>query len=558
MNLTGLPDFGLAAPAPGLHHPFGGGAVLVLPDRLEVASRPDGSPDLRLTLVRGSAPGLPPDPYGVLEFSVLAECPVEDALTALRRSIPGVTVRPTPLSSGFLWMQRFSTLESPRAVVTDGLDRAALSVRVPGATAALLAGLLGGGAVGVGTRAVMEYPGVAARLPVAVTFAPEQLLPALGEVVAREDLVARVASGQLPIEVDADADSPAEALAAAVADRIRVRYGEPAVTADGRPALRLPAEPPVGHVRWDLRQPLLTYRVVPLASDALLPARSWADRHGVDALVESRVVRPLDSGAVDVTISANLPPSPVGALELGVELIAPPKPPRRPQPSRALRTFPLPPDAPPVRLRFAPGEPVEYVSVTYVVLPGLAEPLTGPEISHADDTVRLGPADFPVEFVPVRADRPVLSESTVRVTFRPSTPESGVAEAVLDGDRPSVAFVQTLGAGTLTLDFSPLDGSAAVRVGPLPAAALTVTPALLPGHGPQSVTVRTESLGRVAVDLLAQDAPPAETTTLLLTPVRPSVGWGYSPRSVFRPGYRWRVHGADAWSDVRTGDLVVV
>ena len=268
-----------------------------------------------------------------------------------------------------------------------------------------------------------------------------------------------------------------------------------------------------------------------------------------------------------MTVTANLPPVRLGVLRLGVELIAPPRPPMRPQESRAEAAFTGSEDTVTARLRFAPAEPPEYVSVAYAVVPdGGNEPLRGKPVAQNGDTVRLGAGDFPIDFVSVGADPALLELSTVRAVFRSAGVGLPDQEALLRSDQPTVAFADPRpgGPGSLTLHVIPDDGAPEVTVGPFDAsAATTLTAAELPGYGPQVVTVNAAfpqgpPAAVIAVDLIPEDSPedPEWTATVALTPDRPERTWRYLPRSPFRPGFRWRRYRSAApfapWSDVRS------
>jgi hypothetical protein len=317
-------------------------------------------------------------------------------------------------------------------------------------------------------------------------------------------------------------------------------------------------------VTWDLSQPVRTFRPLLLNLDPLGSVRAFVAEHGTGALVSRHVVPPLPTGQLTVTVTANLPPLRLGVLRLGVELIAAPRPAVRPQQSRAEGPLDPPSDTATLRLRLAPAEPEEYESVAYAVVPGGGnEPLRGQPVPQQGRTVRLNPADFPVAFVPVRADPALLATSTVRAVFVPADPALPPQEAELDRDQPAIAFTQPQAAGpaSLTLHVLPRDGAAPVRLGPVDAVATFITLAALPGYGPQQVTVTAafpagEPAAVLAVDLIPEGRPddPSWITTLALTPDRPARAWRYLPESPFRPGYRWRRYRnaipPEAWSDV--------
>jgi hypothetical protein len=570
--LTGLPDFGLPVPPGAVRvlFPYGSGPFTVLPDRLEVPAGPDGVPELALTLVRGTVPWLPPDPYGVLDLRLAPDYQLDEALELALGLRPDAAVTPFTVSGGFLRLLPTAAevdvpeaLTRPVALAFDGLDRGRFTVTLPMDAAVFAEGLLSGGVVAVRAHAELEFPGVAPRLAASVGFNPGILLPALaglgeGGVVARDDLLSLLATGLpgLPLELQAERGLDPAELAGTLVDWLRARYATLAPAPVPGPAafLRLPAEAPAGHVTWDLSQALATWRPLVLDQDPLAGVRSFVAANGTSALVARSAVPPMPTGQLSVTVTANLPAVRLGVLELGVELVAPPRPPVRPQQSSAVARLDPPADRASLRLRLSPVEPPEYTCQAYAVVAGGGnEPLRGPAVPRRGDTVALGAADLPVTFVPVRADPAVLALATVHVRLQFLDPGLPAQDADLDPKRPAVAFtrpVPALGSpapapGSLTVDCRPLDGAAPVRLGPRDAAPLVITLASLPGSRPQEVSVSAVFPGSdelVAVDLLAEGRPEetAWISTLALTPDRPQRTWRYAASSPFHAGYRWR------------------
>lgn len=584
MTLTGLPDFGLPPPTPVLHQPYGSGPFTVLPEGMDVPAAVDGVPQLRVTLVRGAAPDLPPAPYGVVELRLVPRYRLDDALAVARNRTPGATVEPFVAAGGFLRLVAVPgavlpvELTDPVSMAVDGLDRARCTVRVTAAGAALLVQLLADGLLGVNALVELEYRGVAPRLPATVVFDPAEFLPALAggqEVMAREDLLGRLATdvGALPLEILHAADLDPAVLAEALVDRVGTRFGAVAPAPTGAAQrgghLRLPADPPAGRFTWDLREPVATTRVLVLTADPMADVRAFVQAHGADALVRRRTVPPLSTGQLDVTVTVNLPERPVGVLDLGVELAAPPRPPWRAHRVAAVVPLTGSADDRSARLRLAPGEPPELTSTTYVVVAdGTNDPRYGPVVAQHGDQVRLGVGDFPVAFLPLRVDAGLLELCTVVASFEPADPGWPPGQVELDAAHPVAAFTQPPGAaaGALTLELRPLDGAPPLSLGPLPGVPRTLTAAALPGYGPQEVSVTVAPLpeGATAVDLVPEDRSdaPEAVTTVALTADRPAAVWRYLPASPFRAGYRWRHYagtGAPApWSPVQTAGTPLV
>jgi hypothetical protein len=568
MSLTGLPDLGIPAlvGATRLWYPYGTGSFTVLPGGLALGRRADGSPDLSLALVRGAEANRPPDPYAVVDLRFTPTYSFDEALSEAREHRPDATVQPFTISGGYLRLAGQTPasalpapLAGPAPVFSDGLDRARFTLTVPLEAGLFLRDLLASGTVAVSAHAEVEYPAVAARLHAEVSFDPGALLPAVtaaagaeGEV-AYGDLLQLLASGlpTLPLQVEADAGVDPAVLAATLVDWFRARYAAfaPAPAAGPQTYLRFPLEQQPGQVAWDLSQPILTTRPVVLNFDPLAGIAGWVTAHGLDALVTESTVPALHDGELTVTVSAGLPPVRLGVLELGVDLIAPPWLPWRPQQATAHAELSPPGDAATMHLRLSPAEPPVFASMPYAVLTGSAadEPLPGSRTPRSGTVVRLGPDDFPVTFFPVRVADDVITACTVHVDFVPGDPALPTQSADLDASQPTVAFTQPapVTGGQLSIQFRPRDGAPPISLAPREAAPTMLTLASLPTYGSQQITVSAtfpDPGGMVAVDLRAEGRPddPAWVSTILLSPDQPARIWHYLPVSPFYAGYQWR------------------
>ena len=107
------------------------------------------------------------------------------------------------------------------------------------------------------------------------------------------------------------------------------------------------------------------------------------------------------------------------------------------------------------------------------------------------------------------------------------------------------------------------DGRIAVTE-PLACRPLLIDPFLFPGTGARTVDVAADfdvaSPPSITVELVAEgrEDDPAASTLLHLARGTPRAQWGRFVGSPFATGYRWRLAGAGAWSELRTDDTLTV
>jgi hypothetical protein len=443
VNLIGLPDF--HAPfadttAGGWGHaywPFGGGARCYLaPDSLKLATRPDGSADFRLELIRPFAPGLPPVPHGALDMSVVTECTGFDrALAALRQQSPDASLEPLAASSGsFRFVAASSdasaTLLEPVALTGHGLRTLRLLRQLPLDDALLLRTLLAQGASSISALVEFACSGVAPRLPLRVHFDAPSLLQALGAVkgrrvtVVRDDIAARIQAGrdglELTMTIAGDAgllNEPGAALdfADAVCDLVRQRFGRGVWSMGPAPraSFELPAldEIPKTTVEWDLAQPTLATRSFILPLDAFAALGAAARREGIASLVTETTIPPMPRGTVTFDVFANLPPARIGLRLIGADVIAPAHPTSRPDALVRTATFDPPDDKSCLAFQLSPQETSSFNVRPFVWHDGPSGPerLDGVDRLATGGMLTLGVDDFPVLFVPVEAAQELLA-----------------------------------------------------------------------------------------------------------------------------------------------------
>lgn len=589
MTLQGLPDFATALPVEGawLFAPYEQqGPLLLTPDALAVAEVEAGGPDLRIETVRGRTPLLPPRPYAVLDLRLRAHYASEAALSVAREQRAEACVTPLGISGGTLRLGGGALPDELRRTIPlawNGLGLARCMLRISVESANLLIGGLKGAVLPLYAHADLAVIGVTPRLPYTASFDPHALLEALAAAADAEGRMAYSTlealfwreQGALPIVVGTVAPGERLALAAALCDRILQRFGRLVVPPDdgAEPwvALDRPDSFGAGRFAWDLSEPLRVLRPLTLRLDPFAAARAAVAERGLEAVVRDTVVPALPTGALMVTVTANLPTEREGAAAIGVHLAAPPHPPGRPQAVSATVLLEPPEDSARVILRLSTREPAAYIYTTFAVLADDhgAEEVTGAPIAHTGDQLELSAEDFPLDFVAVAAEPALLELAYVRCTLR--RPATGAAERPLEHrfaltpERPARSLALPRGAAlaaSLSVEAEERGGAGRLQLGSLPAVDLSIDRSSFREYGPQRVTIRaTLAAGApsLLVELLPEGVPetPEAIGLVQLRPDRPSQEWSYFAPSPFAAGYRYRLgqpgHTPPTpWSEVRS------
>lgn len=594
MSLQGLPDF--QTPIHGfryeIYYPYeNAGGFVVASSALEIATRESGRPDFLLEFVRGISPAMPPSPYAFLDFRVRATYPAAEALDSLRGRHPGATVRPPVLGGGFLRLRPAATtgdvpaeLLEPFRLSANGLGTARCAARIGTAAGAVIEGALRGQVLGLVAWAEMEMQGVAPRVPVRVTFDPAELLNRLRElapepsspVLTRDQLEAFFEQDvrRLPVRADAPVpDTIRRDFAETLADHVRASYGEfvPSRQIPVQASLALKMSEAVsGVVSWDLAQPIAARRPLVASLDPFDEARRLVSAQGIAAVVKQTVVPPLAAGTRRVHVAANLPSIRSGVVSLGVDLVAPERPPHRPQAVRQTVELLPPGDSGLATLRLAATEPASYRYTTWAVIErsGTVERLSGPSVSHDGEALDLGVDDFPVRFVSLAASPALLDIATVAGAWKGRTPAGPFEcrfELAPGSPAIGIAVPGDAEGESLRIEARERGGSKLLTLA-LPAAHNTqLDLSSFPGFGSHRVIVEADFTGLpglLAIDLVPEGREERNEAiaTVALTPATPVKEWRYTALSPFRSGFRYRRHAdsgapADPWSGVQQPDV---
>jgi hypothetical protein len=562
---------------------FQDGAYVVLPDALELASRPDGSPDLRLELARAADAISGPGEHGTLDLRLVAAARLEEALARLRAEDPSATVRPAAFDAGWLWLMPgeavVDELAVPVALAGLGVGARRWTMRVSADTAALLRRLLVEDVLVLGARAHLELTGVAPRLPVKVRLVPRATGEALAALAPQGAATATVPVDVVERALRADPASLGLWLLGDVGpdehERLvrtllylvtaRVADSAPGTPATGPALTPLPADRLAATtVEYDLRTPFEARRALTLELNPLTAVREHVEQHGTEGLVVETVMPTLESGAHAVDVAGDLPSPRVGVLAVGAMLTAPPRPPRRPQAVVRSVEFTAPEDRAGVRFVLAPDEPLAYRVAGTAVLP-TGQLLKGPPREATGAYVRIDVDDVPVRFVVVEAAPGLLALARVDGTVRATGAAAGAVSVqfALSADQPVVAVAVPAGSGDPLLD---------VRARPRFADAPVLTLVGLPGHDTRLDLLTFPGYGSHRVQIgctwpagargdyvleLAPEADEAAVERVILRPQHPTAAWTYFAPSPFAPGYRFRRAAApgappEPWSEPRS------
>ena len=555
MSLRGLPDFGapvLLDGAPAGYRGFGEpGLVLVPPRTIGIVRAADGHYAFEVERFRGR--GDWPAPYAVLTMTLRAEHPLDDVLRVARADDAAARVAPTSLATGSIRLAGFFRV---RDLDWDGLSPLTWSDRLTVEEYSVLRGAIEAAFPETTAAAVMEITGVAARANARATIDPAALSASLralgepGEPLSRADVVAWLRTHGMTGDrrvVDVTGDAPDEAaLAAVLADRIRARW----------PGHRPPAAEAPGTWLWDLSEPIVTAREHAPAFPLFETYSAIAA--DIEAYVPPGVeLDPVPAGWRTIDVLANLPTRQSGVVACGVDITAPPRPPARPQ---ALTTTVELTGTGTGRttLRLAPGEEPDLVRETWAVVADAAgaQELRGSRVPFHGERLSLRPTDFPVRAWSIDVEPALLDLAAVRVRIASAGPgphDFDIAEPHADLAMPPA------GDDAVTVELTSRADGRVLVLGPFAPAPLWIGRHLLPGWGPQRITVTSPGGDAlVAVALRAESDDTGDGETVALTPASPVRVWRWFAADPFRAGYRFRVVPTGAapgpWSDVRPHD----
>ena len=401
------------------------------------------------------------------------------------------------------------------------------TLRLGGTEAEILVAALQRDLRALGATAWIEMPGVAERAPGAMTVEVHRFLAEVREVrsdgvMTRDDLAAFVTAGSPTVVVTttsdpSDADA-ARALTNAVVDRLVGHLGTfvPPPDAGTAGAWSLPEPGAAATATWDLASTILAPRSVRVATDPVIDS-TGTGLASVD--VRRHDAAGLPDGRHRITVRATVPDSPVGVLDVGIDLTAPAAPPHRPFPVQAgvrlADVWAAPTRTTEVELALGPGEPLAYALRATSILQtssGLV-PVAGPARQVTDDsTPVVTPDDLGLRFLPVQATASLLDRAEVTVTVSAELTADLAAEAAEPGGVRYEAIAR-------------LDRAGPIAHLTLPVAA--TEPSVVAAAVDRATQRATEALslpvGGLLLDLFTFPDPPWETGPGTSPPLEPTM-----------------------------------
>jgi hypothetical protein len=571
-----------------VYWPSAAGRPLTVPaSGIEVAKRGDDSLDFHLELLRPAIPGLPPDPYGVLDMRLSATYSLDKAIAAARNVRLDAIVECAPFTGGFLRLVATGELPDapkeifePVTLAWNGLTTGRVIRRLPMSAATFIEGALSGPVLPIEAIAEMEVAGISPRLSLKVRFDPARLVGALRMLadtagcITRDDLTQffRGDPATLPLEVTRTMDTLERAsFAEAMADRVRSRFASfiPGRVVNQRVYMQLVSADQIqpGLFEWDLSQAEAAKRAFALRLDPLAAARAIVQNKGTAALVDHVTIPPIPKGSLTVSVSTNLPASRAGALATGVTLSAPPNAPNRPQAINKSVELVPPKDLASAVLQFSPIEPQKYTYTTFVVVQtdkGV-ERLDGTPTAYSGDTLLLVPDDFAIRVIAIEVSTELLqlADLNCTVAFPPGSPQADL-KFQLTSDNPAAAITVARGQddGTLSVEAVSHQNGKALRLEGLPISATRLELSSFREYGPHKITITCvfatgEQLTAIEILPEGKDEQMGNINVLHFTPAQPSREWTWFADSPFLSGYRYRVRRqSDApsapWSEVES------
>lgn len=566
-----LADFGtaLSVPAGPLWQAYDAENWLAPASGLAIGMDDNGLPQVHLALTRGALPGRPPDPFAMLDITVVTGRDIDPSLAALRDHHAGATL--TFLAPDRCHIHLGDPLLS--APVGDPLDM------VSSGQSRMIRQL--GWDSGLALKAVLEaginpfhlagsagYVGISPRVGAVVGF-DGGLIAALqtclsAPVFTRDDLERDllIQLETLPMTGIDGASGPfRDALCATLADRIFGTLTQPLGSdAAYRPIARLTGQD-IAPARWDLLTPYITTRWLPLgAQDNTLLDQHLA-RKGAAGIVTERVLAAFPRHQHRLECHLNFPASAPDIHALGVSVQAPAFPPYRPAAANAAAIVTA--DFATLTLLLSPGEPLAYTLSCFCVVEtasGVQQFFGAPQMRN-DTLMVLSPTDFGVSIYNIKATQDLLDMASLQLSCSYEHEEQTILQTcdLTDSD-VTVIVPREATNGQLTLTATQHQTAATLTLGPMPLRTTTVSAHLFAGFGPQSATLVWGQAddSTLAIEVMPSAQGGSDQQTLAFTRLMPTRVYRYNSQTPFAPGFHYRKMGSPQWQYHADPNVVLV
>lgn len=590
--LGGFPDFGYQlqeeafwafAPYEASDH------ITVVPRKLEIGRTANGQMALFLESVRTTNPFSQLSPLGLLDIQFQLASLQREVIEDIRLWIPDKEISYPYFNGGYL---RFEILEEGREdslvplssnvpLSTTSYSRIRYTQQLPFQTVNTLKKTLSAGILLANAQVVLPIKGIAPRVKAKVSFDPAPWLEKLYGLVDEQDRIAEsdllvffeenildVSIQPQPEEEEIDRDVLIETFMM----RWCMRFCKPAPMALGMSEpywyLEFPADFESGQFVWDLGKPNVVIKQFYLSFDAFAEAQKIIQAEGgIHSIYHETIIRDLPTGYLRVVLSHPFHDLPEGVITAGLKITAPTNIPYR---SRAINETVLfdPTGGRAVtNLRFSPRETPSYYFTPFLIYQetGKSREIEGETYPSEEGHVRINLSHFPLELIPVTATRGLLDLCQIRGILKWSD-ETQLQELhfSLDKQNPEKTLALPKGmleSATIQIHLQDETSSASIQKTFQAGQQLNLTRLDFKEYGPQSIEIHypTGSQSPLIVVELIPEAVPLTAdniTTITLTPDDPIKTWTWFSKSLFSPGFRFRMkmdnQDMTDWSEVQS------
>lgn len=560
--------------------------ICVVPHQLGIhSSRSSGStPVFRFEAIRGVTPFSNPEPYGLFEMQLSPLEITSEMMDAIRDKWPEATVFTPDFSSGYLGLsliaddgeQISDEIDDPVQLTHLPLSRLRFVRRVSMTYLKLIKAALHKDLILLKAYGLFSVKGYSPRLPVTLIFNPEELTQALlNEMELEESKLTYLTLrkffekplDELPLEVELQDDPEQSSLSTILVDWYTNRFctiNPPSLNGDEVMfTLNEDAESP-GRFTWDLSEPIVVERFTRFTFDALDAARWLLKERSVDELFTTSVVEPIPTGFLRIQVFHPFFRIPVGIRQLGVKLFVPPNPPTRTQAIHQTVIFNSGQSKEAVTLQFSASEIKSYQVTPFAIYgdhEGTKE-VEGEQTQARDEELVIEQQAFPFRFISFTCSANILAQASLTLVVKKESQEEALFEpVVLDSNQPSVMFaLPEENSAEFICEIAARDLSTEEVI-------TTSIPILsdykidltsFREYGSHEITIQCDLPDRrvVGLELIPAylEPEPPNITTIVFTENEQEKSWSWFAPSIFKAGFRYRVHGETnaAWSEIQS------
>lgn len=561
--MTALVDFGAMRhlPTGPVWRAYDGDGWLAPATTVAIGTDTSGAPLARLSLTRAALPGHAPDPFAMLDITVVCARDLDAALSDLRDSQPGTTLRAVVPDNCRIHLgdPLLSAPDGDRIdLLASGRARMIRQLGWDGGLA--LEAMLQAGENPLILSGAAAFPGISPRVGAVVGF-DQGLLTALSErlpatAFTRSALETVLLAGleALPISgTDGITGTFRTALCAALADRVFDTLTEPlGHDTHGIPLARL-SKGGIAPVHWDMLTPYRTMRWLVLAAMDDDPLDRHLAQHGAAGIVTRSVLPVVPRSQHRLVAHVNFPATAPGVHALGVTAQAAPNPPQRP--AAATASGILNPDhgTLPLMLKLAAGEPLSYTLSCFCVVETAngVQQFHGPQQQRHDQVLVLSPGDFGVRIHAISASAELLDIATLELTYSYQMDDETVTQVIPVTDTGAAVIVPLDASdGTMTLTATKHATARRLITDAMPLQSTTLSAHLFASYGPQTATIIMDvrDASTQAVEVMAGATGAADLQTIAFDMATEQRSYRYFAASPFAPGFRYRLMGAVEWT----------